>query len=79
MDILLTDVIRRSRGAVRLTFHADEEGHLTIVVTSAGEARTDPRDDRALAKARAVTTALGGRLKGTDAGDEGITVFLPRR
>jgi len=79
LDILLTDVIRRSRGAVRLTFHADEEGHLTIVVTSAGEARTDPGDDRALAKARAVTTALGGRLKGTDAGDGGLTIFLPRR
>ena len=71
LDILLADVVRRSGGAVRLTFHADEEGHLTIVVTSAGEARTEPGDDRALAKARAVTTALGGRLKGSDAGDGG--------
>lgn len=79
LDILLTDVIRRSRGAVRMTFHADEEGHLTIRVISAGEARTDPGDDRALAKARAVVTALGGRLKGTQAGNGGLTVWLPRR
>jgi signal transduction histidine kinase len=79
LDILLTDVIRRSAGAVRLTFHADDEGHLTIGVTSTGESRTDPGDDRALAKARAVVTALGGRLKGTHPGDEGLTVWLPRR
>jgi signal transduction histidine kinase len=79
LDILLTDVVRRSRGAVRLTFHADEAGHLTIGVTSSGEARTDPGDDRALAKARAVVTALGGRLKGTHPGDDGLTVLLPRR
>ena len=64
---------------MRLTFHADEEGHLTIGVTSAGEARTDPGDDRALAKARAVATALGGRLEGTHAGDDGLKVLLPRR
>ncbi|MBJ7355926.1 HAMP domain-containing protein [Nocardioides sp.] len=79
LDILLTDVLRRSRGAVRLTFHADDEGHLTINVTSTGETRTGPGDDRALAKARAVVTALGGRLKGTHPGDEGLTVWLPRR
>ena len=79
LDILLTDVIRRSRGAVRLTFDADQEGHLTIVVTSSAEARTDPGDDRALAKARAVVSALGGRLEGTHPGDEGLTIWLPRR
>ena len=79
LDILLTDVVRRTHGPVRLTFHADEEGHLTITVSSSGEARTDPGDDRALAKARAVVTALGGRLKGTHPGDGGLTVWLPRR
>lgn len=79
LDILLTDVLRRSRGAVRLTFHADDEGHLTIGVTSSGESRTDPGDERALAKARAVVIALGGRLKGTHPGDDGLTVWLPRR
>jgi signal transduction histidine kinase len=79
LDILLTDVLRRTSGAVRLTFHADEAGALTIGVTSMGETRTGPGDDRALAKARAVVTALGGRLKGTHPGDEGLTVWLPRR
>jgi signal transduction histidine kinase len=79
LDILLTDVVRRTRGAVRLTFHADDGGHLTIGVSSTGETRTGPGDDRALAKARAVVTALGGRLKGTHPGDEGLTVWLPQR
>lgn len=79
LDILLTDVLRRTRGAVRLTFHADEEGHLTITVSSSGETRTESGDDRALAKARAVVTALGGRLKGTHPGEGGITVWLPKR
>lgn len=78
LDTLLTDVIRRGRGAVRLTFHADEEGHLRITVASAGEARTDPGDDRAVAKARAVVTALGGRLDGSHPGD-GLTILLPQR
>lgn len=79
LDILLTDVVRRSRGAVRLTFHADAEGHLTIGVSSSGESRTGQDDDRALAKARAVVAALGGRLKGTHPGGGGLTVWLPRR
>ena len=78
LDILLTDVIRRGRGAVRMSFVADEEGHLRITVISAGEARTDPGDDRAVAKARAVVTALGGRLEGVHPGD-GLTILLPRR
>ena len=78
LDTLLADVIRRGQGAVRMTFHADEEGHLRITVTSAGEARTDPGDDRAVAKARALVTALGGRLEGAHPGD-GLTILLPRR
>jgi signal transduction histidine kinase len=79
LDLLLADVIRRSDGAVRLSFHADEEGHLTIGVTCAAEARTVTGDDRALTKAGALVTALGGRLKGTHAGNGGLTVWLPRR
>lgn len=78
LDTLLADVIRRGRGAVRMTFHADDEGHLRITVTSAGEARTDPGDDRAVVKARAVVTALGGRLEGSHPGD-GLTILLPQR
>ncbi|GAB3255523.1 ATP-binding protein [Nocardioides dilutus] len=79
LDLLLADVVRRSRGAVRMSFHADHEGHLTIGVTCAAEARTDPGDDRALTKARAVVTALGGRLKGAHVGNGGLTIWLPRR
>ena len=78
LDTLLADVIRRGRGAVRLGFEADFEGHLRITVSSAGEARTDPGDDRAVAKARAVVTALGGRLEGDHPGD-GLTILLPQR
>lgn len=78
LDTLLADVIRRGRGAVRMVFEADDEGHLRISVTSAGEARTDPGDDRAVAKARAVVTALGGRLEGSHPGD-GLTILLPQR
>lgn len=79
LDLLLADVIRRGRGAVRMTFHADEEGHLTIGVTCAAEGRSDPGDDRALTKANALVTALGGRLKGTHVDNGGLTVWLPRR
>lgn len=78
LDILLTDVIRRGRGPVRMRFLADEEGHLWITVSSAGEPRTDVGDDRAVAKARAVVTALGGRLEGVHPGDE-LTILLPHR
>jgi signal transduction histidine kinase len=42
LDTLLADVIRRGQGAVRMTFHADADGHLRVSVTSAGEARTEP-------------------------------------
>lgn len=77
LDILLADVIRRGRGAVRIVFEADEDGHLHIAVSCADEARADG-DDRAVAKARAVVTALGGRIEGTHPG-EGVTILLPQR
>ena len=78
LDTLLVDVIRRSRGAVRLSFDADAEGHLRIAVKAAAEGRSEPGDDRTVAKARAVVTALGGRLEGEHPGD-GLTILLPRR
>jgi hypothetical protein len=62
-----------------MTFRADEEGFLTIRVMSSGEARTEPGDDPTVAKARAVVTALGGRLRGTHPAEEGLTILLPRR
>ena len=78
LDTLLADVIRRGRGAVRMEFDANAEGHLRITVGTAGEPRTEPGDDRAVAKARAVVTALGGRLEGSHPGD-GLTILLPQR
>ena len=77
LDILLSDVIRRGRGAVNLRFVADDEGHLKITVTSA-DARTEAGDEQTLAKARALVTALGGRLEGVDPGG-GLTILLPQR
>jgi len=78
LDTLLADVIRRSRGSVRLSFEADEEGHLRITVSTSGEPRTEPGDDRTIAKARALVTALGGRLEGSHP-SAGLTILLPRR
>jgi hypothetical protein len=63
---------------VRLVFHADPEGHLRVTVTSAGEVRSAAGDERAVAKARAVVSALGGRLEGDRPG-EGVTILLPQR
>ena len=77
LDTLLADVIRRGRGPVRMEFDA-HEGHLRITVTSTGEPRTELGDERAVAKARAVVTALGGRLEGTHPG-AGLTILLPQR
>ena len=78
LDTLLADVIRRSRGSVRLSFEADKEGHLRITVSTSGEPRTEPGDDRTIAKARALVTALGGRLEGSHP-SAGLTILLPRR
>ena len=78
LDLLLTDVVRRGSGAVRVVFDADTEGHLSIAVTSDGEPRpAGPNADLPLVQARAVVTALGGRLTGDD--PSSLTVLLPRR
>jgi len=78
LDLLRTDVLRRSAGAVRLVFDADDEGHLTITVAAA-EPRPAPGPSAAVAltQARAVVTALGGRISGED--PQSLTVLLPRR
>jgi hypothetical protein len=78
LDTLLVDVVRRGRGPVRLTFDADEEGHLHITVTSAESAAAESTDERTVAEARAAVTALGGRLEGSHP-RTGLTVLLPRR
>ena len=65
LDLLLADVLRRGQGAVRMVFEADEEGHLSIGVSCAElRAASVPNADIAITQARAVVTALGGRLTG---------------
>ncbi|WP_372734026.1 histidine kinase dimerization/phospho-acceptor domain-containing protein [Nocardioides sp.] len=77
LDLLLDDIVRNGLGAVRMTFDADPDGLLTIEVTSEGGTETTV-ENRAVAQARAVITALGGRLNHDRAG-EGFTILLPRR
>ncbi len=78
LDLLLADVLKRGRGAVRMVFNADEEGHLSI-----GLSCTDVRQltgasaDIAITQARAVVTALGGRLTGDN--PKRLSILLPRR
>ena len=78
LDLLLADVLRRGRGPVRLVFDSDTEGHLSIDV-SCPEVRdaTKPHADVAITQARAVVTALGGRLTGET--PEHLAILLPRR
>lgn len=79
-DLLLTDVVRRGTGAVRIVFRG-EGGHLRITVLCAG--RTAEADlggetvDR-MTQVRVVVEGLGGRVTGDHPAD-GIEVLLPRR
>lgn len=78
LDLLLADVLRRGEGAVRLVLEADHEGHLAIDVASAGQSRASgPNADIAVTQARAVVTALGGRLTGDS--PQHLSIRLPRR
>jgi signal transduction histidine kinase len=78
LDLLLADVLRRGRGGTRLVFEADEEGHLSIDVScEAARPATGPNDGINLTQARAVVTALGGRITGET--PERLSVLLPRR
>ena len=78
LDLLLADVLRRGQGAVRMEFEADDEGHLSIRLSSE-EARdvSGPNAAIAITQARAVVTALGGRLTGDT--PEQLSLLLPRR
>jgi signal transduction histidine kinase len=78
LDLLLADVLKRGQGAVRMVFEANEDGHLSIGVSCEGRREVSgPNADVAILQARAVVTALGGRLTGTDA--EQVSILLPRR
>lgn len=81
LDLLLADVLRRGTGAVRMVFEADDEAHLSIGLTSAGlrplTGPPGPNADIAVTQARAVVTALGGRLTGDD--PRRLSILLPQR
>ncbi|MDF1602941.1 histidine kinase dimerization/phospho-acceptor domain-containing protein [Nocardioides sp. YIM 152315] len=80
-DLLLADVVRRGKGAVRIVFHGEAAGYLRIHVLCAD--RTPEADlggetvDR-MSQVRVVVEALGGRVTGDHPAD-GIDVLLPRR
>jgi signal transduction histidine kinase len=78
LDLVLADVLKRGDGAVRVVFEADEEGHLSIAVSCERlRPPADPGADMAITQARAVVTALGGRLTGDD--PRRLSILLPRR
>jgi signal transduction histidine kinase len=78
LDLLLADVLKRGRGAVRMVFEADADGHLSIDLTCAGlRPAADPSADLPITQARAVVTAIGGRLTGET--PEHASILLPRR
>jgi signal transduction histidine kinase len=78
LDLLLADVLKRGLGPVRMVFEADEEGHLSIGI-SCEDARevTGPNVGIAITQARAVVTAIGGRLTGET--PQHLSILLPRR
>jgi signal transduction histidine kinase len=78
LDLLLADMLRRGEGAVRMVFEADDEGHLAIELSCEDlRAVPGPNSDIAITQARAVVTALGGRLSGET--PHHLSILLPRR
>jgi signal transduction histidine kinase len=78
LDLLLADVLRRGEGPVRIVFDADEEGHLSIGVSCERVRQvTGPNVGMSITQARAVVTALGGRLTGETPAQ--LSILLPRR
>ncbi len=78
LDLLLADVLKRGQGPVRMVFDANEEGHLSIGL-SCEDIRpvTGPSVGVPITQARAVVTALGGRLTGDS--PKQLSILLPRR
>ncbi|WP_300678498.1 HAMP domain-containing protein [Nocardioides sp.] len=79
-ELLLVDVLHRSRGDVRLGVVADGRA-LRISITSDHPARirgTVRGPGSTFLQARAVVTALGGRMEG-DQFDTGVNLLIPRR
>lgn len=80
LELLLVDVVRRGRGAVRMAFAADPQANLSIRISTAALAQPDRGHavDEPVSTARNAIIALGGRLEG-ESPDTGFTVLLPRR
>jgi len=78
LDLLLADVLKRGAGAVRMVFDADNEGHLSIDLSCADTRQVNsPHADLPITQARAIITALGGRLTGDTPAH--LAILLPRR
>jgi signal transduction histidine kinase len=78
LDLVLSEVVRRGTGAVRMVFQAQGDGHLRVDVSSAGVVEDGEVPDSRLEQARGVAAALGGRIIGEDP-VAGLEVLLPRR
>ncbi|MCY7394610.1 MAG: hypothetical protein LH468_00430 [Nocardioides sp.] len=80
LDLLLTDVLRRGQGPVRMVFDSDGDGALKIRITCTGELKQGRGAgvEEPVNQARTVVTALGGRLTGENPAD-GLEILLPRR
>jgi hypothetical protein len=80
-ELLLVDVLHRSRGSVRLVYHATDNGALKLRISAAEGPRSRGRKKApgsTYVRANAVVTALGGRLDGEYHG-RGLDIVLPRR
>lgn len=81
LELLLVDVLHRSRGNVELRYQTRDDGALKITITAAEEATTRGRrrePGAPFVRATAVAMALGGRLEGSGPGT-GLGIWLPRR
>jgi signal transduction histidine kinase len=80
-ELLLVDVLHRSRGSVRLVYEATDGGALRLRISAANGPRNRGRSrgpGSTYVRARAVVTALGGRLEG-EYHERGLDIMLPRR
>jgi signal transduction histidine kinase len=77
LELMLADVVSRTRGSVNVVYYVAGDGALNIRATAA-EATSGRVGTAPVARARAVALALGGRLEG-DWAEGGLDVWLPRR
>ena len=81
LELLLVDVLHRSRGAVQLRYQTRGDDALKITITAAERATSRGRPGEPGApflRATAVAMALGGRVEGTGPAT-GLDIWLPRR